>query len=79
MTVPNVALMCALAGSLIMFCRRAASGRGAPVRRSQWHGRSRLERLDEALGPYFWGLLALALAAALVFSTINAGSDEPFR
>ena len=69
--------MCALAGSLIMFCRRAATGRRA---RSRWERSSRIERADDALGPYFWGLLALALAAALAFSIVmQMGTDEPFR
>jgi hypothetical protein len=77
--VSTVALMCALAGSLIMFCRRAATGRRSQ-RRSRWRERSRLERADAALGPYFWGLLALALAAALAFSIVmQMGTDEPFR
>jgi len=69
--------MCALAGSLIMFCRRAATGRR--LQRSRWLGRSRLERADAALGPYFWGLVTLALAAALAFSIVMQGGDEPFR
>jgi hypothetical protein len=39
-----------------------------------------LERADDALGPAFWGLVALALAATLAFSIImQLGTDEPFR
>jgi hypothetical protein len=70
--------MCALAGSLIMFFRRATRGRSQS--RSRWRERSRLERADDALGPAFWGLVALGLAAVLALSIVmQLGSYEPFR
>ena len=66
--------MCALAGSLIMFFLRAATGRRSHLR-SRWRERLRLE-----LGPYFWGSVALALAAALAFSIVmQRVPDEPFQ
>jgi hypothetical protein len=75
-----VALMCALAGSLIMFFRRVANGRRP--QRSRWREkRSMLTRVDAALGPYFWGTVALALAGVLVLFIVTqvTGEHEPFR
>jgi hypothetical protein len=72
--------MCALAGSLMMFFRRAANGRRP--QRSRWREkRSMLTRVDAALGPYFWGTVALTLAGVLAFLIVTqvTGEHEPFR